>query len=98
MRVWLKEVRLRIGAVTTAEQASCPGCGCSSGRVDSRYVRYLVDTCVGGREVNIALTVRRLLRPDRLRAEDVRGAAARADHPPWARHSPGSPTALVDDP
>ena len=43
-RVWLKGVRVRIDAATTAEQAGCPGCGCPSPRGRSRYVRHLVDT------------------------------------------------------
>ncbi|HEX6075872.1 MAG TPA: ISL3 family transposase [Micromonosporaceae bacterium] len=59
-RVWLKGVRVRIEARTSAGRAGCPDCGALSVRVHSRYVRHLSDTSVGGREVTLALTVRRL--------------------------------------
>jgi transposase len=59
-RVRLKGVRVWIEATTTAEQVGCPGCGVPAWRVHSRYVRHLMDTGVGGREVSIALRVRRL--------------------------------------
>jgi transposase len=59
-RVWLKGVRVRIEATTSAERVGCPDCGTLSGRVHSRYVRQLADAGIGGREVTLALTVRRL--------------------------------------
>jgi hypothetical protein len=58
-RVFLKGVSVRIEAVTTTAEASCPDCGFVARRVHSRYVRRLVDWGVGGREVLIELTVRR---------------------------------------
>lgn len=58
-RVWVKAGRLRIEAVTTGGCGWCPGCGVGSGRVHSRYRRRLVDSAVGGREVQIGLRVRR---------------------------------------
>jgi len=51
---------VRILARTTAE-AACPGCGTVSRRVHSRYERRLLDTAIGGCEVVICLSVRRLL-------------------------------------
>jgi transposase len=52
--------RRRCCRTTTALQVSCPDCGVPARRVRSRYVRHLIDTGVGGREVSIALRVRRL--------------------------------------
>jgi transposase len=59
-RVWLKGVRVRIEARARAAQVCCPDCGIASARVHSRYVRDLADTGIGGREVVLALRVRRL--------------------------------------
>lgn len=59
-RVWLKGVRVRIEARVRAARACCPDCGIASARVHSRYVRHLADTGIGGREVILALRVRRL--------------------------------------
>lgn len=50
---------VQIAARTCAAEAACPDCGVLSGRVHGRYVRRLSDVAVGGREVEIALTVRR---------------------------------------
>lgn len=58
-RISLKAGRVRIEAGTTGGSASCPGCGMTSVRVHSRYVRRLVDSAIGGREVLVALRVRR---------------------------------------
>jgi transposase len=52
---------VRIEATTTSSNASCPGCGVTSTRVHSRYVRRLVDSAIGGREVLVALRVRRFV-------------------------------------
>ncbi|WP_433754631.1 ISL3 family transposase [Nocardia sp. CA-135398] len=52
-------------ARTDTETAACPTCGTTSGRVHSRYVRYLSDRSVGGREVRIRLRVRRFRCSDR---------------------------------
>jgi transposase len=51
---------LCIWARARAEQAVCPACGWSSGRVHSRYWRRLADAAIGGRRVLIRLAVRRL--------------------------------------
>ncbi|MEV2236383.1 ISL3 family transposase [Streptomyces phaeochromogenes] len=40
--------------------ARCTGCGITSDRVHSRYVRHLADRAIGGRAVRIGLSVRRL--------------------------------------
>ena len=39
--------------------AACPACGTVSARVHSRYARRLADAAIGGRRVEILLTVRR---------------------------------------
>jgi hypothetical protein len=59
-RVYLKGVRVRIEASTSTVVAPCPDCGVVSMRVHSRYARHLVDAGIGGREVTLTLTVRRL--------------------------------------
>ena len=59
-RVSLKGVRVRIEARTSADVVSCPDCGGASARVHSRYPRQLADAGIGGREVTLVLTVRRL--------------------------------------
>lgn len=59
-RISIKAGRVRIEASTTGGSANCPGCDVSSVRVHSRYVRQLVDSAIGGREVLVALRVRRL--------------------------------------
>ncbi len=51
--------RLRLWAHPRADQARCPGCGCGSGRVHSRYQRRLADVPAGGAPVVIYLMVRR---------------------------------------
>ena len=58
-RVRLTGVVVRLEAVTTSGQATCPACGYLSDRAHSRYVRRLTDTALGGREVRLDLTVRR---------------------------------------
>lgn len=51
---------VRIDAATVDEQVECP-CGATpSRRVHSRYWRRLSDTAISGREVVIALRIRRL--------------------------------------
>lgn len=79
---YLKGVRVRIEASTRAGTVRCPDCGTASRRVHSRYVRTLVDTGIGGREVTLVLTVRRLFcdQPDCGRktfAEQVPGLTTR---------------------
>jgi transposase len=67
--VYLKGSQVRIEARTSTDTVYCPDCGTGSTRVHSRYVRRLVDTSIGGREVAVALTVRRLCcdQPERVR-------------------------------
>ncbi|MEU5941747.1 transposase family protein, partial [Micromonospora sp. NPDC047548] len=60
VRAYMKGVRVRVEARTCADVSCCPDCGTASTRVHSRYVRRLVDTGIGGREVTLVLTVRRL--------------------------------------
>ena len=50
---YLKGARVRIEARTNAGAVRCPDCGTASRRVHSRYVRTLVDTGIGGREVTL---------------------------------------------
>jgi len=71
-----------IEAVPTARVGTCPGCGCSSGRVHSRYVRTLRDLSACGRPVRVQLTVRRFVCrapacSRRTFVEQVAGATAR---------------------
>jgi transposase len=58
-RISLKAGRVRIEASTTGGSGNCPGCGVTSARVHSRYLRRLVDSAIAGREVLVALQVRR---------------------------------------
>ncbi len=48
-----------IAAHALGRGAECPGCGCLSRRVHSRYERYLSDVPAHGRRVRVRLTVRR---------------------------------------
>jgi transposase len=80
--------RLCIWGRARAEQAACPACGWSSGRVHSRYWRRLADAAVGGRRVVIRLAVRRLFCgnpacPVTTFAEQVEGLTSR-----YARRTP----------
>lgn len=52
---------MRITATGAAPGGGCPGCGCWSARVHSRYQRCLSDAALGGAEVLICLRVRRFL-------------------------------------
>jgi transposase len=58
-RVFLAGRSVRIQASTRGQQAACPACGAVSGRVHSRYWRWLSDTAVAGQETMIVLRVRR---------------------------------------
>jgi len=51
--VWLR-------ARARADDAACPRCACSSGKVHSTYQRRLSDAAIGGRRVRILLRIRRL--------------------------------------
>ncbi|MEV6537098.1 transposase family protein [Streptomyces sp. NPDC051639] len=50
---------MTVQAAARSGRAPCPGCGTSSTRVHSRYVRRLDDTAAGRRRVIIELQVRR---------------------------------------
>lgn len=68
--------------------AACPKCGQVSRRVHSRYARTLADIAIGGRQVEIRLTIRRFFCPargceSRTFAEQVHGLTA-----PYARKTP----------
>lgn len=83
--VWLR-------ARARAEDAACPRCGMSSGKVHSTYQRRLSDDAIGGRRVRIRLRVRRFfcVNPDcpaRTFAEQVSGLTSRRSRrtPPLAR-------------
>ena len=87
-RTELTRRRLWIWARPRAEQAACPACGRSSGRVHSRYQRRLADAAIGGRPVVIRLAVRRFFcqAPDCpliTFAEQVEGLTSR-----YARRTP----------
>ena len=84
----LAELWLCIWARVRADQAVCPACGTTSGRVHSRYGRRLDDVAIGGRRVMILLTVRRFFCTDpgcaRMTfAEQVDGLTSR-----YARRTP----------
>lgn len=81
-RVLLKGSTVRIEAAAVAPVASCPGCGFTSGRLHSGYVRRLADSSVGGREVQIQLAVHRFFCrqppcPRKTFAEQVEGLSVR---------------------
>lgn len=57
----VKGAAVRIDAATRTKQAACVACGAMSNRVHGRYVRRLADAGLGGREVLVALTVRRFV-------------------------------------
>jgi transposase len=81
-RIVEAEGAIVIEAAPTAQIGACPGCGCSSGRVHSRYVRTLRDLSACGRPVRVQLTVRRFVCQAsacsrRTSVEQVAGATAR---------------------
>src|SRR5882724_5335139 len=60
-RVGIEGGAVRIRARTRdGVMLPCPGCGAPSGRVHSRYRRHPADAAVGGQDVVIDLSVRRL--------------------------------------
>jgi len=85
---------VQLWAHPSAGQAACPRCGCSSGRVHSRYRRRLADAAIGGRPVVIQLAVRRFFCdwpdcPQVTFAEQVEGLTSR-----HARRTPPLAAAL----
>ncbi|MFD5513295.1 transposase family protein [Streptomyces sp. NPDC127051] len=83
-----------VQAAARSGRAPCPGCGTSSTRVHSRYVRRLDDTATGQRRVVIELQVRRF----RCRQQDCSQAAFVQQVPGltfrYGRRSQGLHTAL----
>ena len=67
---------LLVTARARAGTAACPKCGSESGRVHSRYSRTLADAAIGGRRVEIRLTVRRFF--CRLPAASARSSPSRS--------------------
>ncbi|WP_246002664.1 ISL3 family transposase [Allorhizocola rhizosphaerae] len=87
-RVELGGGSLRIWAKARDVPAVCPRCERRSARVHSRYERRLVDAAIGGRQVEIRISVRRLFCRNKLCpavtfAEQIDGLTAR-----HARRSP----------
>src|SRR5918995_6011984 len=83
-----RPVALRIWVRPRAGQAACGGCGQVSARVHSRYERRLVDTAIGGGQVQLRLRVRRFFCdimecPARTFVEQVTGLTT-----PYARQTP----------
>lgn len=52
---------IRVEALSTARQATCPGCGCLSGRVHGSYLRFPHDLPTAGKSVVVALRVHRFV-------------------------------------
>ncbi|MFD8817559.1 transposase family protein [Streptomyces sp. NPDC059627] len=52
---------VRVEALSTARQATCPGCGCLSGRIHGSYLRFPHDLPTAGKSVVVALRVRRFV-------------------------------------
>lgn len=58
-QILVKGQTVWLDASVLAPDAPCPGCGAKSGRVHSRYERYVSDPAIGGQETLIRLRVRR---------------------------------------
>ncbi|MGW4909421.1 transposase family protein [Streptomyces sp. NPDC004270] len=52
---------IRVEALSTARQATCPGCGCLSGRVHGSYLRFPHDLPTAGKSAVVALRLRRFV-------------------------------------
>ncbi|MFI2352426.1 ISL3 family transposase [Streptomyces sp. NPDC019443] len=57
----MTETVVRIEALSTARQATCPGCECPSERVHGSYLRFPHDLPAAGKSVVVALRVRRFV-------------------------------------
>jgi transposase len=65
-RIVEEDGTIAIEAAPTASGATCPGCGCASERVHSRYVRTVRDLPACGRPVRVRLKMPALVKlPDR---------------------------------
>lgn len=52
---------VRVDALSTARQGTCPGCGSLSGRIHGSYLRFPHDLPTAGKSVVVALRVRRFV-------------------------------------
>ncbi|MFD4483462.1 ISL3 family transposase [Streptomyces sp. NPDC058471] len=73
---------VRVEALSTARQATCPDCGSLSGRIHGSYLRFPRDLPTAGKSVVVALRVRRFVCaegscPRRTFAEQVPGLTRR---------------------
>ncbi|WP_151476050.1 ISL3 family transposase [Streptomyces albicerus] len=59
--VEVTDMAVRVEALSTARQATCPGCGCLSGRIHGSYLRFPHDLPTAGKSVVVALRVRRFV-------------------------------------
>ena len=87
-RVELAEAFVSVRVAPQADEAACPSCACSSGRVHSRYDRWLADATIGGLRVVLRLRARRFFCDDggcpaRTFTEQIAGLTSR-----YARRSP----------
>ncbi len=86
-QVQITETQLTVIAISTRPEAPCPGCGCPSEHVHSRYQRTVNDVPCGGRNVVLRLGVRKffclqLCCPRKVFAERLPDLVQ-----PWARIS-----------
>ncbi|MFD7713361.1 transposase family protein [Streptomyces sp. NPDC059786] len=80
--VEVTDMIVRVGALSTARQATCPGCEGPSGRLHGSYLRFPHDLPTAGELVVVALRVRRFVCaeascPRRTFAEQVPGLTRR---------------------
>ncbi|MEU1568714.1 transposase family protein [Streptomyces mirabilis] len=59
--VEVTDLFVRVEALSTARQATCPSCGCPSGRIHGSYLRFPRDLPAAGKFVVVALRVRRFV-------------------------------------
>ncbi|MDF2273479.1 ISL3 family transposase [Streptomyces coacervatus] len=60
----MTDLVVRVEALSTARQATCPGCGCPSERIHGSYLRFPHDLPTAGKSVVVALRVRRFVCPE----------------------------------
>lgn len=59
--VEITDLVVRVEALCTVRQATCPDCGCLSGRIHGSYLRFPHDLPMAGKSVVVALRVRRFV-------------------------------------
>jgi transposase len=59
--VKMTDTVVRVEALSTARQVTCPDCGCPSGRIHGSYLRFPHDLPTAGKPVVVALRVRRFV-------------------------------------